>query len=132
MTQMKNRAKCKKCHSIIESFHSTDYVLCKCGEIAIDGGEALLCYAIDFSNFLRVDDEGREIIVSLKGSNVKQLYTESKMPTKQELLSHLKDMIDTYERLPEMAKYSPITHYDHLSLLLLLSAIFRADCKDES
>ncbi len=57
---MKNRAKCKKCHSVLESFHEFDYITCKCGEIAISGGnQKLECYANDWSNFLRVDDNDK-------------------------------------------------------------------------
>ena len=55
---MKNRAKCKLCNSIIESFHRHDYVTCACGEIAVDGGlDYFKVIARDYANFLRIDDE---------------------------------------------------------------------------
>lgn len=121
---MKNRAKCRLCQSIIESFHSTDYVLCKCGEIAVDRGDALRCYAKDFTNFLRIDDDGNEIIVKMK-EDVKPLDIGNKM-TRTDLLSMLDEMIKSYERLPQNALYEPVTHSDLVSALLLLSSILRA------
>ena len=33
-----NRAKCNKCNDIITSYHGHDYITCKCGLIAVDGG----------------------------------------------------------------------------------------------
>lgn len=33
-----NIAKCKICDDVIESMHTHDYVMCKCGSIFIDGG----------------------------------------------------------------------------------------------
>ena len=37
-----NKAQCKLCGDIIESKHVHDYVGCKCGEIAVDGGKDYL------------------------------------------------------------------------------------------
>ena len=33
-----NRAQCAECKDIITSYHVHDYVSCKCGSIAVDGG----------------------------------------------------------------------------------------------
>jgi len=120
---MRNRAKCKLCHSIIESFHSGDYVSCKCDEISVSGADSLNCAAKNWSNFMRVDDEGNEIVVSVK-ENVK--------PDKDDLLKMLDEMIKSYENLPSAAMQSPINHYDFASALLLLSEILRArsSCND--
>lgn len=123
---MINRAKCKLCKSVIESFHATDYVQCSCGEIAVDGGEALKCYAKDFSNFMRVDDLGNEIIISLKNQEKNQIDNLPK-PTKDELFDMLDEMIKNIEKLPPNALSTPITHYDLLSSLLLISACLRAE-----
>ena len=38
MKIIKNSAKCKKCGDVIESKHRHDFVSCKCGAIAVDGG----------------------------------------------------------------------------------------------
>lgn len=123
--KMKNRAKCKLCQSIIESFHKYDYVECKCGEIAVDGGDSLKCMANDFNNFVRVDEEGNEIVVTVKP---KEEITH--VPTKIEMLDMLDQMIKSIEALPQQAMITPITHYDFVSALLLLSSILREDCKE--
>ena len=121
---MRNRAKCKLCNSIIESFHANDTVLCKCGEICVDGGEALRCAATDWKNFVRVDDYGNEIIVKVRDETA--LEPNSK-PNRKELLEMLDAMIKDIERLPQHAQTSSVTQLDLSAALLLLSAIFRAD-----
>ncbi len=37
-----NKAKCKKCNDIIISAYRHDFVECKCGAIAVDGGQDYL------------------------------------------------------------------------------------------
>lgn len=39
---LKNVAMCRKCGDIIESKHVHDFVRCKCGAIAVDGGKDYL------------------------------------------------------------------------------------------
>jgi hypothetical protein len=34
-----NRAQCRLCKQIIESYHRHDFKWCKCGEIYVDGGK---------------------------------------------------------------------------------------------
>jgi len=122
---MRNRAKCKLCESIIESFANIDLVSCKCGEISIAGGENKYeCFANDFSNFLRVDDEGNEIIVMFKE---KEAERPREKTSKQDLLAWLDEMIKRYDDLPEHAMYAPITHSDFISLLLLMSAFLKVE-----
>jgi len=123
---MRNRAKCKLCSSIIESFHSTDYVECKCGEIALDGGEALACFANDWKNFLRVDDKGNEVVVSVKDEKTSQEPSDTKV-NRKDLIEMLSRMADAVQKLPQNAMSLPITHYDYASLLILLSAIFESE-----
>lgn len=48
------------------------------------------------------------------------------MPTKEELLDALDEMIKNYENLPQGAMLSSINHYDFCSLLILLSTILRS------
>lgn len=143
---MKNIAKCKLCQCIIESFHSDDYVECKCGEIAVDGGIALRCAAKDWSNFLRIDDNGREVIVNVKeltryelndmqpypndnprkyDENVNPLYIEKEKEKKQ-AIEALEMMIKSIKDLPEKAMANPITHYDFYSALVLLDKFCKA------
>lgn len=121
---MKNRAKCKLCQSVIESYHSTDLVLCKCGEIEVDGGDAMRCRAQNWDNFLRVDDEGNEIVPKIIGEGIKPLYNDEG-PTKEDLLSMLEEMIKRIERMPQEALWSTVTHYDHWALLTIFLKILR-------
>lgn len=46
-TIIRNSAKCRNCGEVIQSFHLKDYVECKCGAIAIDGGTRNLLRHID-------------------------------------------------------------------------------------
>ncbi len=125
---MKNRAKCKLCNSVIESFHDTDYVMCSCGAISVDGGTAMRCAAVKWEHFVRVDDEGNEIIVKVENSDVKPLYNDEKpKTTKKDLLFMLDEMIKNIESLPQHVMVSPINHYDYCSLLILLSEMFKED-----
>lgn len=116
---MRNRAKCKLCGSIIESVQDVDYVVCSCGEIAVSGGQATLeCFANDFSNFMRVDDDGNEIVVQVK---------DKERPGRKELVEMLDEMARSIDKLPEHAKLGPITHYDLAAALMLLHAILKID-----
>lgn len=140
---MKNRAKCKLCSNIIESFHATDYVSCKCDEISVSGGDRMECAAKNWDNFLRVDDQGNEIIIKVKKELPDQLSTigqesqneqntQHNKPSKVELIQMLKEMNENIERLPPYAMNNPINHYDFSSLLILLLALFKDDCNFES
>lgn len=123
---MRNRAKCKKCNCIIESLQPNDWIYCECSEIGLSGGkDNYKCFAGDFTNFLRVDDLGNEIIVIVKEVDKQPI-------TQKELLKSLDEMIKSIESLPNNAMVSAINHYDFVSALILLSTIFRSFCKDES
>lgn len=115
---MRNRAKCKACESIIESLNSRDECTCKCGQISVSGGERMGCAALNWSNFLRVDDEGNVIVPTV---------TDRPIPTKSDLLDELEGMIKRIEEMPQQAMVVSINHYDFVSLLILLSSIFRSD-----
>jgi len=52
---------------------------------------------------------------------------DEKKMSKQDLLEMLDEMIKNIEGLPPGAMLTPITHYDHVSLLILLSALLKAD-----
>ena len=133
---MKNRAKCKLCEEVIESHFLEDNVSCKCGEISISGGELKnWCAAKNWENFLRIDDEGNEIVPkviikplpdSLSNQNtgdVKPLYIEK--PTKEEMVEMLDKMIKSIEDLPQQAMTLPVNQYDLLSFMLLISSILK-------
>lgn len=124
---MKNRAKCKLCQSILESFHRDDYITCTCGEIAIHGGTNH--YGVTYrnhNNFLRIDDEGNEIVVTVQeNDDVKQIYNESK-PSREDLIRMLDEISNNIEAFPSYAKQNPVTQYDLQSLISLLCLIFKS------
>lgn len=127
---MRNRAKCKLCGDVIESFHSTDHVQCSCGEIDVFGGDAMRCAAAHWSNFIRVDDKGNEIIPVIKKSPddpvSAEIYQQDPL-SKAALLAELDQIIKRYDSLPRHVLDSPVSHTDLLSVLLLLQAILRTD-----
>jgi hypothetical protein len=125
---MKNRAKCKLCESIIESFHRYDFVTCKCGEIALDGGtDSFRVMATDLNNIIRVDDLGNEVIVTILDKNEESPPSgDTKKLSKEELLGVLNETIKNIDNLPTQAKFSPVSNADFSASLVLLSAIFRA------
>jgi len=61
---IKNAIQCKLCGKIIESKHVHDFVQCKCGACAVDGGHDYLrrcfrgkdCY-IDLSESIEISEE---------------------------------------------------------------------------
>lgn len=133
---MKNRAKCKLCQSVIESFHVSDYVSCSCGEISIDGGDQY-CHALakNWENFLRIDDEDNEITVKVmdkslddteETSDVKPLYTEKK-PSRADLIQMLDEMSKSIENLPHQAMTMTVSNYDLGALISLLTLIFKSE-----
>jgi hypothetical protein len=104
-------------------------VLCKCGEIEVDGGDAMKCAARNWDNFLRVDDDGNEIVPVIKndGEDVKPLYNAENPegPTKEDLFGMLEEMIKSIERMPQEALTATVTHYDHWALMTILLKILR-------
>ena len=60
---IRNSARCKKCGDHVESEHRHDFVACKCGAIAVDGGHAYLRragYPEDFDDTSEVEGESFE------------------------------------------------------------------------
>ena len=61
---VKNAIQCKLCGEVIESKHVHDFVQCKCGACAVDGGHDYLrrcfrdkdCY-IDLSESIEISEE---------------------------------------------------------------------------
>jgi hypothetical protein len=96
---MKNKAKCKLCSSIIESFHPGDTVTCKCGEIVVFGGDAMHCRANDYANFLRIDDNGNEIVV--KYVEIKEKENPDNQPNESQPNISRDELIQEVERLIE-------------------------------
>ena len=129
---MKNKAKCKQCQSIIESLTPQDFQLCTCKEIFVDGGDSMLCGANDWSNFIRIDDNGNEIIPKIVDKTTEKTdntisLSEQDLPkfTKEDKLDMLKEMIAGYDKLPPGALSQPITHYDMMSSLIIIHQILK-------
>ena len=123
---MHNRAKCKLCQSIIESISLYDEITCTCGHISVMGGDKMGCRAIEWKNFLRVDDEGNEIVPTIQ---------ESPKPapiTKREMLEALDLLIKKIEEMPQNAMIISINHYDYLTLLVWLSSFCKLCLSDLS
>jgi hypothetical protein len=127
---MRNRAKCKLCGDIIESFHPSDSVGCKCGEIAVSGGAALYTFANDYENFLRIDDCGNEIIVNYKErknkiDSEKQADEPPQGSTIDDLINELDERVKYIENLPQHASASPVNHYEVAMFMLVISTILK-------
>jgi hypothetical protein len=120
---MKNKAKCKLCSSIIESFFKDDYVQCKCGEIAIAGGDyEFWSRANDYANFLRVDDKGNEILVKTADQKDKPAEQIARPSSAYEELCN---MIEADEGLPEKALYQPVNYFDLLRYAMVIKESFK-------
>lgn len=126
---MRNRAKCKLCQTVIESFHLYDYVSCKCGDIAISGGmQKFEVFYKNIGSFMRIDDEGNEILVKEDDKKNESLPEETPDKlSKKEQLDMLEAMIKNIENLPQNAMSLPINHYDFYSFMLVVLSILRED-----
>ena len=154
---MRNRAKCKLCGDIIESFHEFDHVICKCDQIAISGGQVKYeCAARSFDNFLRIDDEGNQIVpsvvVDVKTAKIISdhiaVYQAKKIPdevalgpvmsqgaTKQNLIDSLDSQIKTFKRIFELhpdMQYQYVSQADFVSSLELILDCLRSGCIDRN
>ena len=123
---MKNRAKCKLCQCIIESKSLYDEISCACGHISVMGGDKMGCRAIEWINFLRIDDEGNEIIPTI------QDYEKPKPITKHEMIEALDVLIAKIEDMPQNAMVVSINHYDYLTLLVWLSSFCKIGLSNDA
>lgn len=127
---MRNRAKCRLCNDIIESFLQHDFVSCKCGEISIDGGSYYMhCSARDWRNFLRVDDTGNEIVPKVveKDQVEEEPQEINTKIAKKELIDMFKIMTERLDQLPQHVKQMSPTNADLYSFMLVLSQILEPD-----
>ncbi len=123
----RNRAKCRLCHTIIESMAIHDKVMCPCGEIAIDGGPLSpdglrWLESLHWENLIVIDDEGNEVnptVVKKDGTKV----VEEMRGDKQSPLDMVNSLIARCESLPQDAMMQYLTQYDYLSLLYLMKAM---------
>lgn len=129
---MRNRAKCKLCGDILESYYQKDYVECSCGEIAINGGNyELKCFAKNWENFLRLDDAGNVMspkIVEKESEEPKEKWEEETLNREVRLkilFDSLDQMQKATETLPQHVMTSPATQYDFAGLVILMKAIVK-------
>ncbi|MDE3022097.1 MAG: hypothetical protein KGI54_09565 [Pseudomonadota bacterium] len=129
---MRNRAKCRLCGDVIESFHQHDYVRCSCDQIAVDGGNHYhKCEAVDWVNFIRIDDEGNEILPKIVDQiadarkPIDTVISEPPPLSRDEKMMMLKQMADSYDRLPQSAMMVSPTNYDMHALIILLHSILK-------
>ena len=133
---MRNRAKCAKCKTTIESLHSTDLVVCACTAISIEGGQdRFIAFAREWGDFLRVDDEGNEIVVKVvdkddvshdKPTNEIPVQMEPPKLTRDDKLQMLADMVKSIENLPPQAMWTAVNQYDLYNALALIVSIFKS------
>lgn len=121
MISKRNRAKCRSCNHIIESLAPNDLQVCSCGKIAIEGSRAIVK---DPYNFLSVDDDGVE--TELTFDEPAGYDTKPTELNRETLIDMLKLHIESYDNLPDHAKYAPVTVYDLQSLAILVHSIFKA------
>jgi hypothetical protein len=114
---MRNRAKCRLCGDILESFHEHDRVECSCGEIAISGGTVRyeLAYR-NLDNFLRLDDNDQETPVK------SEIGVSSPEERRDHLLYSLKTYIE-YEGNGDQTR--PIQMYEFRTLLQIIYDILK-------
>ena len=144
---MMKRAKCKLCNNIIEIKNRVDMFTCPCGEITIDYITAQLHASIktDKTNLSFVDDDGNEILPKKEKEDLlneehiapstwydvawidgKSISEEPNLGSRRELLGIIDCMIVHIDRMPQDAKYAPVTHSDFSELLTLIVALFRS------
>ena len=80
------------------------------------------CSARDWANFLRVDDEGNEIVPTIQD--------KPNSTTKKDLIYALDELIRKIEEMPPNAMVTMINHYDYLTLLVWLSSWLRVSDKE--
>lgn len=117
---MTTLAKCKKCLTTMTPMEN-ELIICKCGEVTLDGIKRAVVCATDVLNYCEIDDNDNEI--KLKDFNVK-LSEDTKKPSYSELRGILDNMINTYEGMPPQAMMAPVNNYELASLLLLLRSLF--------
>lgn len=123
---MRNRAKCKLCKEILESFHLHDEIECKCGEIRISGGsQKYLCFAKNWDNFVRLDETDKEIAVKVVEKD-EEVLAKAASQDKDMVPPPIKElgyMIEYLEGLPVGNLDLPMTQRDNLWIMKFLYGI---------
>ena len=124
MTQVKNRAKCKVCNTIMHAKEPYIRVLCNCGRCFIElEMDKTLCGTDEWSNLVFVDDEGNEIVLN----SPEETEVIPEKISKKQLIEQMKDMIRSYDNLPPRALYEPVLTIDMKNLMLLVVGILESE-----
>lgn len=126
---MRNRAQCNVCKDVIESFQEFDYVSCKCDEIAITGGTIKYeCFAKNWENFLRVDDNGHVVPIRVtdKEEDIEKFINEPSPVSKEELIEEMARLIKYSENMSDQALSQPVSQYELLQFLSLIVTILKS------
>jgi hypothetical protein len=99
---LRNRARCKKCYSVIESLNRHDYKTCKCGAISVDGGLAYLRRTGEIGS---IEELSRSV----------ESFDKMDLETTKTLLEDYKEWVSTYEAFTmpeEKIRYLKARFYD--------------------
>jgi len=102
----------------------SDVVICRCGEITLDGIDKKIYINKDISSYMEIDESGNEITSITKPGNI--VSPEKPKPTKEELLAIFDDSIKAIEALPPQALNISVSQYDLYLVMCTISAIFKA------
>jgi hypothetical protein len=92
------------------------------------------CAAKDWSNFLRIDEQGKECKVSVKEGDDEPADKEegAYIESVEDVLKNIEHMMGILDGLPQNAMTQPLTHYDMYSMLLLMSAVIKLQIKNQT
>jgi hypothetical protein len=112
---MRNRGKCKLCHTIIESFYMGHLDTCKCGAVSVFNGDGMDMAPFGSPHFLRVDEVGNEIVVSYKEkSSESGSHEEGDKPneprSRADLIKDFENAIEYINRAPQHEQLSFVTN----------------------
>jgi hypothetical protein len=112
---MRNRGKCKLCHTIIESFYMGHLDTCKCGAVSVFNGDGMDMAPFNSPHFLRVDEVGNEIVVSYKekdaeGDQDKGEHNPNEPRSRADLIKDFENAIEYIDKAPDHEQYSFVTN----------------------
>ena len=103
-------------------------VSCPCNEISIDGGtKKFRAAARDFKNFVRIDDEGNEVAVTLVDKPEPFISKEEKplVDTYADKLAILMEMIDEAEKEHEHMSYANLSKREFAEAMLVIYSLLK-------
>src|SRR6185503_11500514 len=102
----RNRAKCLKCDTIVESLLPADLQMCKCGNCGVEGGtEAYKLIGEDLSKIVRLEDDNTE--TAIEGDAEPAPAMPPVKPSRKEIMDTLGMSIKASENLPPNAMMAP-------------------------